>query len=81
MAKLTIGRFTLDTETFAIEGPADYMAARYRAKIADIEAGRCSAFNAGCTLSPTKGHALLVSLQTDYAGWHGMRDFRRTAGY
>ncbi len=71
---------TLEAGSFKIEGtsiygPADYMAARGDARLARILAGNDTLFNASCHLSPSVEMAVLVSLQTDYAGWIGMRSF------
>lgn len=37
-------------------------------------------FNAGCRFSPDIYTAVLVSLQTDYAGWKGARQLKAAVG-
>ncbi len=79
----TVGQFTFDAETSSISGPADYMRSDdYRRTIESIEAGTNHVFRAGCEFSPTIEIALLVTIQTNYAGWAGAQQFhaRREAG-
>jgi hypothetical protein len=74
----TVGRFTYDPATGAITGPAQYLAEQGRARIAAIAAGTDPGFGAIASHMPERGDvvgALLVTLQTDYAGWAGMREF------
>jgi len=61
----------------AVYGPAEYMRERGNARIAKIEAGNDAVFNFGCLKSPDVETAILVSLQTDYAGWRGMQSFNK----
>jgi len=70
----TVGRFTYDETTGKISGPADYMKEAFPARIASIEAGT--------DVVTTKGYelnggdivlAILVSVQTDYAGFAGYK--------
>ena len=58
-----------------VSGPAEYMRTRGNAVLSDIEAGRNTVFNYGCTQCPASDTCALirVALQTDYAGWLGMR--------
>ena len=78
------GRDSMDQTAFTITvtdgklvvaGPAEYMRTRGNAVLADIEAGRNTVFNFGCTQYPmTDTCALIrVALQTDYAAWLGNR--------
>ena len=74
----TVGRFTFDSTTGEISGPADYMRSSdfARCKTA-IENGTNVVFRAAVLegLSPNVETALLVAVQTDYAGWAGARQF------
>ena len=69
----TVGEFSIDTDTSTISGPAAYMRERGNDRIDRIAAGQDTVFNAGCRFSPDMYTAVLVSLQTDYAGWKGSR--------
>lgn len=79
--KIEVGSFTFDRETSQISGPADYMSERFSERLAEIEAGRCTVFNYGAAHIGEPGFAesievaLLVAIQTDYAGWHGSKVF------
>lgn len=73
---IEVGRFTYDTETSVITGPAAYMqSVEYRRCIAKIEDGTSVVFNAGMEHSPNLETALLVTIQTDFAAWHGYQQF------
>ena len=72
-----VGQFTYDTETGTLTGPAEYMQEKGNAKLEDILAGRDVVANFGMLKSPNAHTAVLVALQTDYAGWHGMQLFNR----
>jgi len=74
MAKLTVGKFIGDTETFAIEGPADYMTEQFPSAKATIEAGKNPVVNYGTTHGYPLFQTVLVAIQTDYAGWLGMKE-------
>lgn len=81
MAVTTVGRFTFDDETNEVSGPAEYMKSeQYKRLIAEIEGGRNHTFRAAIEYSPTFEVALLVTIQTDYAGWHGMKAFNAGRG-
>jgi len=80
MAVKKVGRFEMDTETGSIAGPAEYMEERGSAKLRAIEAGTDTVFNAGLTRSPDIYTAILVSLQTDFAGWLGQRQLEAAMG-
>ena len=59
-------------------GPADYLDARGEALADAIFAGTDVIFNSTSHLSPDYTTAVLVRLQTDYAGWKGMQQFCKT---
>ena len=80
MAETTVGRFTYNATTGAVTGPEAYMRERFPTCRAEIESGRNVAFNYGAAgASPNIETALLVAIQTDYAGWHGARTLGVTA--
>jgi hypothetical protein len=79
MSTITVGRFTYDEEANTILGPQDYMNERFDTFMADLFAGRSAAFNyAPRGTDPVRD--ALVAVQTDYAGWVGMRQFTRQLG-
>lgn len=71
----TAGRFSFDPATGKISGPAAYMNERYAARIARINSGRDTVANMGFAQHGDTVLAVLVSLQTDFAAWAGMREF------
>ena len=72
----TCGRFSYDPETGAITGPAEYMQSEhYARRMAAITEGRDAVAGFGYSQHGNLIQAVLVSLQTDYAAWMGMRDF------
>lgn len=72
MATIECGRFKLiDGNT--VEGPGEYMTEQGNALIDRILRGEDASFNMTAHLSPSAEMAVLVRLQTDYAGWLGMR--------
>lgn len=73
----TVGRFRYDHETTDLYGPADYMAEQGNAKLDKMLAGEDAVFNMTAHLSPDPITAVLVALQTDYAGWHGIKTLCR----
>jgi hypothetical protein len=76
-----VGEFTFDTATSTVSGPAKYMrSSEYAACVRSIENGTSHVFRAGVEHSPSVEVALLVTIQTDYAGWHGMQSFNRMRG-
>ncbi len=80
-APVTVGEFTFDPATSTVSGPASYMrSADYARCIAGIQNGTDHTFRAAMEHSPTAEIALLVTIQTDYAGWHGMETFNRMRG-
>ncbi len=78
-----IGSFFYNQETHQISGPADYMADRFSDRMAKIHAGQDAVFNFGSQRGiTTHGGAkfdvvslVMVSLQTDYAAYQGMKNF------
>jgi len=73
MPTKTVGKFSFDEDTQEVAGPASYMAEKYDAEIAGILAGNDAVFNMTANLSPDPITAILVHLQTDYAGYVGMK--------
>lgn len=77
--RITVGVFTC--EDGSVSGPAEYMREQGFERIKKIERGEDVVFNMGAGgLSPSPEVALLVSLQTDYAGWVGLREFNTMRG-
>ncbi|HPA19508.1 MAG TPA: hypothetical protein PLU30_17305 [Verrucomicrobiae bacterium] len=77
----TCGRFSYDPATGAVTGPAEYMQGEsYARRMATITGGRDEVANFGYSQHGNLIQAVLVSLQTDYAAWKGMRDFERRLG-
>lgn len=77
----TVGSFTFDSATSEISGPAEYIkSVDYRECIASIEQGRNHTFRAAVEHSPSFEIALLVTIQTNYAGWHGLQTFNAMRG-
>jgi hypothetical protein len=78
--RIEVGAFVY--ENGSISGPADYMREQGFSRIKLIEGGFDHVFNYGVSSgeSPSVEVAMLVSLQTDYAGWKGLRDFNRMRG-
>ena len=73
--KHEVGQFTYDTETGTLAGPAEYMKEKGHDKLEEILSGKSAVANFGMLKSPNPYVAVLVALQTDYAGWKGMRQF------
>lgn len=76
-----VGSFFYNHQTKEISGPADYMADRFQDRMEKIYAGRDAVFNYG-SANPVQGgpdavSLVLVSLQTDYAAYLGMKSFGR----
>ena len=67
----TVGKFHIIDGT--LYGPAAYMREQGNAKLDNILAGTDAAFNICAGFSPDAETAILVALQTDYAGWLGMK--------
>lgn len=78
---VTVGEFTFDPSDSTISGPASYMRSDdYAETMRSINAGTNHVFRAGCEHSPSFEVALLVTIQTNYAGWHGRETFNRARG-
>ena len=71
MATITVGRFELNDGV--LSGPAEYMHEQGNALVDAILAGQDAIFNTTRHLSPNVETAILVRLQTDLAGWLGMK--------
>ena len=72
MIMKTVGKFQID-ETGMFSGPNQYMTEQGSCKLDEIMAGKCISFNMTCHLSPDIETAVLVAMQTDYAGWIGLQ--------
>ena len=72
---LKVGQFTFDRETGTVTGPADYMKAQGLDRIKSIEAGADVVFNMNPNSLSDPALGVLVSLQTDYAAFAGMKQF------
>ena len=70
----TVGRFTYDSADGSIQGPKAYIGERFDAVMNGIYAGRSTVFNFATAQGSEPAAAILVALQTDYAGWKGTRD-------
>jgi hypothetical protein len=76
--EVVVGEFTFDTATDALVGPKAFLeSGDYADWKARFSAGADPVFNAGLTYSPSPIMAMLVSIQTCYAGWHGRETFLR----
>lgn len=71
LANREVGKFKIVDG--ALYGPALYMQEQGNAKLDGILAGTDAAFNICAGYSPDIETAILVALQTDYAGWIGAR--------
>lgn len=72
---ITCGRFSCNPNTGTVIGPAEYMAERYASRMESINSGKDVVFNFGLAQHGNTVMAVLVSLQTDYAAWSGMKRF------
>ncbi len=73
----TVGRFTIDGDS--ITGPAEYMTERGNELLDRIMAGDDAVFNTTAHYSPDVEMAVLVRIQTDFAGWMGARQMMQWA--
>ena len=73
----TVGRFTYDSESGEVTGPALYFKEQGDARLSRILEGKDELFNQTAHLSPDIPTAVLVWLQTDYAGWLGRQEIER----
>jgi hypothetical protein len=71
MAVKVVGHFTY--EDGILLGPRDYMLEQGNALLDKILAGEDTIFNLTKDQSPDVETAILVRLQTDYAGWQGLK--------
>lgn len=71
----TVGSFIYTNETGQISGPADYMNTRFKDRMTKIYAGQDSVVNYGLSDGREIISLVLVSLQTDYASFLGMKSF------
>ncbi len=70
-----VGSFSYNNETGLISGPADYMTTRFQDRMSDIYAGRNAVVNYGLSEGREIISLVLVSLQTDYSAFLGMKSF------
>jgi len=76
-----VGEFTFDGQY--VTGPKDFMESEsWRHLREQIAHGQNAVLNYAISSgqSPSVEVALLVTIQTHYAGWRGTRDFLRTVG-
>ncbi len=78
MALLQVGAFELNDGI--LSGPADYMREQGNALVDTIFAGQDTIYNTTAHLSPNVETAILVRLQTSYAGWLGMKQAENWLG-
>jgi hypothetical protein len=71
MGVIVVGKFTY--EAGVLMGPRDYMLTQGKALLDQILAGKDMVFNMTKDQSPDIETAILVRLQTDYAGWLGLK--------
>ena len=71
MAVIVVGQFTY--EDGILLGPRDYMQEQGNTLLDRILAGEDTIFNMTKGQSPDIETAILVRLQTDYAGWLGLK--------
>jgi hypothetical protein len=71
MKTVKVGRFEFESGT--VSGPARYMEEKGNALISAIEKGEDMIFSMTAHYSPDVVTAILVRLQTDFAGWQGMK--------
>lgn len=80
---IEVGLFAYDPETSTLTGPERYMQAQGNEKLAAFLAGADPGFNAIMQCAPLDQdpiRTVLVALQTDYAGWHGMESLLAQTG-
>jgi len=71
MSLTKVGQFTLEDNV--LSGPREYMEDQGDKLVAQIVAGDDAIFNLTMHQAPNMETAILVRLQTDYAGWLGVR--------
>ncbi len=75
MKKITAGNFKIEDDS--IEGPGDYMNEKGNMLLDNILSGKDTIFNMTHHLSPSLEMAVCVRLQTDYAGYLGMKQVQQ----
>ncbi len=70
--KKQVGQFSI--ESGVLSGPKQYMEEKGRARLERILTGEDVVFNASLFYSPDAETGILVSMQTDYAGWLGQKE-------
>lgn len=75
---MKVGQFEYKDK--AVYGPKTYMTEQGNAKLNAIMTGQAAGFNAMLTARPDVNpmQMVLVALQTDYAGWIGMKQFNQS---
>ena len=76
----TVGRFEY-YEDGSIAGPKGYMEEKGSARVESMTDGTDITFNHALENSNDFVTAMLVTLQTDYAGWAGTNSFMAAHGY
>jgi hypothetical protein len=71
MSLKAVGQFTLEEGILC--GPKDYMEEQGNSLVDRMLAGEDMIFNLTADQSPDVETAILVRLQTDYAGWLGLK--------
>ena len=72
---ITVGQFTYNFETGQVAGPEAYMRAEGIDLLRRIEAGSDVVFLMNPYALSHPERSILVSLQTNYAGWIGLQSF------
>lgn len=70
-----VGKFIYDGEHIA--GPAEYMKEQGSEHLDNLLAGKVTSFNMSMHYSPDTVTAILVAMQTNYAGWRGSRELMK----
>lgn len=81
MKMIEVGAFKYDPESKMLSGPKEYMEERGDEKLEEILSGKSTVANFGMTgASGSPERAVLVALQTDYAGWKGLQSLKSNRG-
>ena len=70
---IEVGAFKYDPKTKLVEGPAEYMREQGDAKLKECLSGKSAVVEYGLSTGGDPATLILVALQTDYAGWIGMK--------
>lgn len=62
------------SDSLVVSGPQSYMNERFPILKSKIESGQCYVFNYSLKLGNPIKLALLVAVQTDFAGWKGTKE-------